>query len=179
MKAAEDYALVLDFLPHGHPFEERRIPVAQVVGEKHFSLLEVIPKKGVFLIPGQRVYIGEDKRDEIHHVKGRVNVRDLTQTARAELEIVVKNVVELDEAKYIDFFNRAVPITTRLHQLELLPGIGKKHMWKILEERRYEKFKDFEDLKSRVELLPDPKQTIIKRIIEELDNSDKYKVFTY
>ncbi len=179
MKAAESYALVLDFLPNGHPFEESRMPVAQVLGETHFSLLEVIPKKGVFLVPGQKVYIGEDKREEIHHVKGRINVSELTQTAKAELEMVIKNIVEANEQKYVDFFNKSVPITTRLHQLELLPGIGKKHMWKIIEERRYEPFKSFDDLKERVELLPDPKQSVIKRIIEELDNTDKYKLFTF
>ena len=178
MKYAEEFAMVLDFLPHGHLSEERRIPVAQVIGEKHFSLLEVIPKKGVFLVPGQRVYIGDEKREEVHHVKGRVKVRELTHTARAELERVIGEIVDTNVQDYINFFNRAIPITTRLHQLELLPGIGKKHMWKIIEERRYEVFKDFDDLKGRVELLPDPRQAIIKRIVEELDDTDKYKLFT-
>ena len=179
MKVTEDFAIVLDFLPNGHPFEERRIPVAQVLGENHFSLLEVIPKKGVFLSPGQRVYIGEEKRDEIHHVKGRIPVNKLTHTAKAELDMVIKNIVETNEGRYVNFFNKSIPISTRLHQLELLPGIGKKHMWKIIEERRYEPFKNFEDLKQRVELLPDPKMSIIKRIIEELDDTDKYKLFTF
>ena len=179
MKQTETFAVVLDFLPHGHPFEERRLPVAQVIGEKHFSLLEVIPKKGIHLIPGQRVYIGEEKREEIHHVKGRVRVRNLTRTASAELEIVIGDIIDNNENDYVNFFNKSIPITTRLHQLELLPGIGKKHMWKIIEERRYEPFKDFKDLKERVELLPNPRQAIVKRIIEELDESDKYSLFTF
>jgi putative nucleotide binding protein len=51
-------------------------------------------------------------------------------------------------------------------------------MWKIIEERRYEPFKSFKDLQERVELLPDPKQAVIKRILEELGESDKYKLFT-
>ena len=120
MRQSEEFALVLDFLPHGHPFEEKRIPVAQVIGEKHFSLLEVIPKKGVFLIPGQKVYIGDEKREEIHHVKGRIKVRNLTRTARAELEMVIGNIIDDNEGDYVTFFNKSIPITTRLHQLELL-----------------------------------------------------------
>jgi putative nucleotide binding protein len=92
--------------------------------------------------------------------------------------MVVGNIVDASVNDYIAFFNKSIPITTRLHQLELLPGIGKKHMWKIIEERRYEPFKDFDDLKSRVELLPNPRQAIIKRIVEELDDTDKYNLFT-
>ncbi|PIO00334.1 DUF655 domain-containing protein [archaeon CG10_big_fil_rev_8_21_14_0_10_43_11] len=178
MKQTETQAIVLDFLPHGHPFEERRIPIAQVVGLQHFTILEVIPKKDVFLKPGDDVYIGEDKREKIHHVKGRVKIKDLTRTAQAELKSVIEEVVTRDEKKYVDFFNKSGPISTRLHQVELLPGIGKKHMWKIIEERRYEPFESFKDLQERVDLLPDPKQAIVKRILEELDDLDKYKLFT-
>ncbi len=178
MKQTENYAIVLDFLPHGHPFEERRVPIAQVIGENHFTLLEVIPKKDVFLKSGEKVYIGEEKRDQIHHVKGRIRVKDLTTTGRSELKMVIESLVDRDEQKYVEFFNKSGPISTRLHQIELLPGIGKKHMWKIIEERRYDNFKSFKDLQERVELLPDPKQAVIKRILEELDETDKYNLFT-
>jgi len=45
----EDFAYVLDFMPYGHPDDKRPIhkrePLAQVVGEKYFTLLEVSIKK--------------------------------------------------------------------------------------------------------------------------------------
>ena len=75
------------------------------------------------------------------------------------------------------FFNNAGPISTRMHQMELIPGIGKKHMWEIIETRREKPFESFEDLKERVKLIPDPKKAVIKRILDELDNKDKYKIF--
>jgi len=64
-----------------------------------------------------------------------------------------------------------------MHSLELLPGLGKKHMWQILEERRGEPFKSFEDLKDRVKLMPDPEKIIIKRILKELDREEKHYIF--
>ena len=70
----EDRAIVLDFLPHGYAFDDGMIktPIAQALGIGHLSVLELIPKKGVFLQPQQEVYIGDGKRDEIHHVKGKI-----------------------------------------------------------------------------------------------------------
>ena len=64
-----------------------------------------------------------------------------------------------------------------MHQLELLPGLGKKHMWQIIEARRDKPFEDFSDLKNRVKLMPDPEKTIIKRILQELEGSEKHRIF--
>ena len=64
-----------------------------------------------------------------------------------------------------------------MHQIELLPGLGKKHMWEIIEERKVEPFKDFEDIKKRVKLMPDPKKIIISRIISEITGDEKHHLF--
>ncbi len=174
----EEHAIVLDFLAHGHALEGRGSPVAQVLGLNHFTLLEVAPKKEVFLRPHDKVYLGHEKRDKIHHIIGKVDLARLTNTAQEELRFVIRKLVEEDEKKFVKFYNYAQAVSTRQHSLELLPGIGKKHMWKIVEEREYEPFKSFEDIKERVELMPDPKEAIVKRIILELENKDKYKFFT-
>ena len=65
----------------------------------------------------------------------------------------------------------------RMHQLELLPGFGKKHMWEVLEARKEKPFENFDDLKKRVKLLPDPKVVVIKRIMMELEGNEKYKIY--
>ncbi len=65
----------------------------------------------------------------------------------------------------------------RMHQLELLPGLGKKHMWEILEARKEKLFADFEDLRTRVKLLPNPRQVVIKRILSEIEGKEKYQIF--
>ncbi|MFH0752649.1 MAG: DUF655 domain-containing protein [archaeon] len=178
----EEYAIILDFLPNGYPFDtkpaHRKLPVAQAIGEKTFALLELAPKKEVNLQPNQRVYVGEGKRDEIHHIVGRILLDRLTQTARGELDFVIKELVTNNPQPFLDFFNKCGSINARRHQLELLPGIGKKHMWEILEQRKEKPFENFDDIKKRIKLLPNPEKSVIKRILLELNEDDKYKIFT-
>jgi putative nucleotide binding protein len=182
MKEREEFAVVLDFLPHGYPFDNRpshrKTPVAQAISKTNFSLLEIVPKKGITLQPNQEVYIGDGKRDEVHHVSGRLQMSKLTMTARGELEHVIEAQVRANESRFVEFFNKAGPISTRRHQIELLPGIGKKHMWEIIEERRDKDFESFDDIKKRVSLIPDPLKSVIRRILMELNEEDKYKIFT-
>lgn len=178
----EDFAIILDFLPNGYPFDprplHRKTAIAQALSKKYYTLLELIPKKGFSLQPQQEVYIGEGKREEIHHVAGRLSGDKLTHTARGEIEIILQKLVEAEPQRFLDFFNKAGPLSTRMHQLELLPGIGKKHMWQILERREEKPFESFEDIKSRVPLIPDPIKCVIKRIIMEMNGEDKYKIFS-
>jgi len=177
----EEYAIVLDFLPHGYPFDNtpgyKKTAIVQAIGKKHLTLLEAVPKKGTKLDIQDEVYLGEGKREKIHHVIGKLEPDKLTATARSELKHVVKEIVEAEESKFVEFFNKAQPLTTRMHVLELLPGLGKKHMWVIVEERRVEDFKSFKDLKERVKLMPDPSKIVIKRILSELDGNEKYNLF--
>jgi len=177
----EEVVIILDFLQHGYPLDSRpmhqKTPIVQAIGKDHFTLLELVPKKGVFLQPFEEVYIGEGKRDKIHHIIGKLSLDKLTQTAKMEINEVIQGIVEKNEERFVKFFNTAGPINTRRHQIELLPGVGKKHMWEIIELRKEEEFKDLNDIKDRVNLMPDPKKVIIKRILAELDEEDKYKLF--
>lgn len=175
----EEKAVVLDYLEHGYPFDASPIksPIAQALGLEHLTILELIPKKGIFLQPHEEVYIGEGKREKIHHIKGRISAQKLTATARSELKHIIEEIVSKKEERFIRFFNEAQPLSTRMHQLELLPGLGKKHMWEILEARKEKPFENFEDLKKRVKLLPAPKMIVVKRIISELEGNEKYKIF--
>ncbi len=173
----DDWAIVLDFLPHGYYGMKISQPVAQVLGEKFFSLLEVIVRENTHMKVGQRVYIGEGKREEIKFIKRRIDFKDLTGGAKEEVEDIVKNLVGSNPERFLEFFNKAGPITTRLHQLELLPGIGRKHLWAILSEKKEKDFESFEDLKKRVAMLPEPENMIIRRIMDELKDKDKYRVF--
>ena len=180
-RSKEETAVVLDFLPNGYHYDERPMymknPIAQSIGSEHFVLLELVPKKDVHLQPFEEVYIGDGKRDKIHHIVGKMEVRKLTATAKSQLEFIIKDIIKKNEKKFIDFFNRAQPLSTRMHQLELLPGLGKKHMWQIIGARDEKSFESFADLKNRVKLMPDPEKAIIKRILLELEGNEKHKIF--
>ena len=181
MTNKEEFAIILDFLPNGYPFDKRplhkKTPIAQALGKETLVLLELVPKKDIFLQPYEEVYIGEGKRDKVHHIIGKILPNKLTETARTELSFVITDIVLKNQHQFVDFFNKAGPITTRRHRLELLPGIGKKHMLEILEVRDQGPFKDFADIKTRVKLIPDPEKVIVKRILLELEGNEKYYLF--
>ncbi len=181
MRQKEEEAIVLDFLPNGYPFDNRpmhlKTAIVQAIGKENFTLLELVPRKGIHLQPYEEVYIGEAKRERIHHINGKIDVQKLTQTAKSELKHVITDLVKKHEVRFIEFFNKAQPVSTRMHVLELLPGVGKKHMRQIVDERRIELFKDFKDLKERVKLMPNPTTAIEKRILLEIEGKEKHYLF--
>jgi putative nucleotide binding protein len=179
----EDYVYVLDYLPKGRgdlPPHKRHSTVYGV-GENQFTLLELIPKNNVLIAIGERIYVGKDpkKRNKINKIKGRVNYEDMTATAHGEMTYVLLDVVRNKMDHFIKFYNEAPAISTRFHVLELLPGLGKKMMHDILDERRKQPFSSFEDMTNRIDFLRAPDKLIAKRIELELtDPNQKYRLFT-
>lgn len=176
-------AIVLDVLMKGHPDDPRppfkREPIVQAVGLEQFKLLELVPKPTVTINLYDRVYIGDSERDRIERVKRRISYDELTQTARGELPFIIEQLVKEREQDFVAFFNKSISITPRLHMLHLLPGIGKKLMWEILEARNRKPFTSFADISTRIKALPHPEKMIQARIMEELQDPDvKYHVFT-
>lgn len=176
-------AIVLDVLAKGHPEDPRppykREPLVQAMGLEQFKLLELVPKPNVLIELHESLYIGDGEREKIERVKRRIGYDELTQTARGELPFMVEKVVRKREHDFVQFFNTAVPITPKMHMLHLLPGIGKKLLWEILDTRTRKPFESFADISNRIKSIPHPEKMIISRILEELVNKDvKYHVFT-
>ncbi len=184
-KKYEEYAVVLDFLARGKQKPRDKVPlyakepIVQAVGEGFFTLLELVPYKFTSFTIRERIFIGKgDKRKKIDHVKKRISHDSLTASAKFELLPVIEKIINREEKRFLNFFNTAKPITTRMHQLELLPGVGKKLMWDIINELKKGPFSDFENLKQRVKIL-DPKKLIAKRILTEIQNeTEKHRIFT-
>jgi len=183
-KRYEEYAYVLDFLPHGRPgFRPagragyRAGALIQCIGEDFFTLLEALVKEGLVLKPNDRVYVGKEAREEVTYIIGRIGFDELTAAAKAELPSVITRIVLNREQWFVNFFNTARAITPRMHALELVPGIGKKYMWQVINEREKRPFESFEDLQKRTEL-PNPVKLIAKRVMEELEGQSKYRLFT-
>ncbi|WP_049986942.1 DUF655 domain-containing protein [Halobellus rufus] len=176
------YAVVLDHLPHGRADDDRprhrKSPLAYVIGERDFRLFEVTLTDDADVSIGDRVVIGPtEARDVVSGFK-QVMYDDLSNTATAELEYAIEEIVDANERRFVDFYNDAQPITLRLHQLNLLPGIGKKLRNNVLDQRKRGPFESFEELEERVSGLHRPKEVLVERIIEELRDDDlKYKAF--
>lgn len=182
-KKFEDYAYVLDCMARGQlsggrPSYRAELLV-QLIGESFFTLLEAVPRSDSTISELDRVYIGKTGvREKISHIIGRTEYGGLTSTAKIELPVAIESIVASNKSNFLQFFNTAQAVTTRMHSLELIPGIGKKFTWSILEARERKPFESFEDLKERIGL-SDPAKLIVKRILEELvEKNIKYRLFT-
>ncbi len=173
----EEYALVLDFLPHGKALEGKQEPVAQVLGESFFTLLEVALKPNISVNIFDRVYIGKDVRDKVERIRSRLTYKDLTNVGQQEVEKTVRKILTSHEQEYVGFLNRAGSINIRIHSLELLPGVGNKNLESFISEREKTPFVSFEDINNRMPHLQQVEEIILHRIIQELKAEEKYYLF--
>ncbi|MFB6188528.1 MAG: DUF655 domain-containing protein [Halapricum sp.] len=172
-------AVVLDYLPHGRSDDERpqyeKEPLAYAVSTQDFQLFELVLEADADISIGDR--IPADRGDGVERLR-TIGYDDLPGGARSELEYAIEDIIDADEQRFVDFYNDAQPITTRLHALNLLPGIGKKLRNNILDKRKRRPFESFDDLEARVNGLHDPKDVLVERILEELREEDlKYRIF--
>ena len=177
----EEYAYVLDYLQHGRTSADKprhlALPTVQVIGESYFTLLEAEVRAGTQANLHERVYIGKERREKINRIIGRIGYSDLTANAKAELLPVLKKLIINQEQRFVTFFNNSQAITPRMHALELLPGIGKKSMWQIINAREKKAFSNFKDIENRTSI-GDPVKVIAKRILDELGGGEKYRIFS-
>jgi putative nucleotide binding protein len=176
----EEYAYVLDYLPYGRSSDKSRhlvVPTVQIMGEQFFTLLEAELKVGATVVTDERIYIGRERREKVDRIITRINYDQLTANAKAEVVPLVDELVKKQEKRFVDFFNNSQPVTPRMHSLELLPGIGKKSMWTIVNTREKKQFSSSKDIQDRTGLT-DMHKIIVKRILEELTTESKYRLFT-
>ncbi|WP_136715171.1 DUF655 domain-containing protein [Halorientalis salina] len=173
--------VVLDYLPHGSAEDDRpqyeKSPLAYVLTVDEFKLQELVLETDPDVQIGDRLDLDRGGDGPIKRRRD-IEYDDLPSGARSEIDYVVEEIVTGNEDRFVDFYNEAQPITLRLHQLNLLPGIGKKLRNNLLDERDRRPFQSFSDLESRVSGLHNPKEVLVERILEELREDDlKYRTF--
>lgn len=174
----EEYAYVLDFIQRGKSttVRAREGIIIQAIGEEHLTLLELLGIQNMSFEVGERLYIGREGRDKVISVLGRLEYKDISQSAKNELTNIIEKIVIANEKRFVDYINMAPPITPRIHALELIPGIGKTYMMTIIKERDKKKFESFADIQNRVGLR-DPAKLIAKRIIDEIAGEERRNLF--
>ena len=183
----EEFAVILDFLPQGNPFdkhpEHKRSPIAQVIGDKYFTLYEIVVPEGEYFEIGEKIYVGPEYigRGPIKSVSEPISYQDLTTVAKENLPQILAGIIRDKEDVFIKVFNYAEPITLRMHSLELIPGIGKKTLKLLLDERRRKLFESFKDLEDRLSLrgvkLHNIENLLAGRIIMEIKGEERYYLF--
>ncbi len=177
----ENYAIILDYLPNGRQTERgfHREPLALAIGEDELKLFELVPRPSVALTAATRVPLvaAPGSPSPIDHVRRRIGYDELTVAGRTELTSALEGIVKRHSERYLRFFNEAPAVSRRFHLLELLPGIGKKTVQQIVDERKSAPFASFEDIETRVHL-KNPERLIVGRIEQELSGvDDKYRLF--
>lgn len=177
-KKYEEFAYVLDFIPHGRStiIKGREGPIVQAIGEERLTLLEILATEDASLQVGERVAIGKEGRLKIVSVLGKLSYEELTQEAKNELSEVIEIIVKANESKYVAYFNELQAVTPRLHALELIPGIGKTFMLEIVKQRDRQPFTSFDDLQKRIGIR-EPAKAVAKRILEEISGGSRINLF--
>ena len=172
---ATRHAIVIDMTPQTtseQPLE------GTVLSEADFRLYETTFIEGTDVSIGDRLVLAPtEEREEIDAFR-EVGFSDLSNTARNELEYAIDAIIDADPQRFYTVYNEAGPISLRLHQLNLLPGIGTKLRDAILDARKRGPFESFDAVAERVDGLHRPREIVAERIIEELeDESVKYRLF--
>jgi putative nucleotide binding protein len=171
-------AVVLDYLPHGRSDDDRpgyeRASLAHAVADD-FRLFECVLDDAADVSIGDR--IGVDPPGDAVTDAYPIEYGNLSGGAQSELEYVVADLVAADEDRFVEVYNEAEPITLRLHQLNLLPGIGEQLRNAILDARKRRPFDGFDDVADRVDGLHDPEAVLVDRVLKEIREDDlKYRI---
>lgn len=174
--------VILDLLMHGHPEEDRpswaKTAIAQVLTFPDFVLYEVkVNKNSAIQVQEKKTYEEFLNEDKLREVLKKINFDELTNTSKAMIQPILEKEVLNYEEEFINFFNNSTSITPRMHALKLLPGIGQKLMWEIIETRQRQKFVTFQDISDRTSIST-PTKIIAQRIIKELQRDVKYYLFS-
>ncbi|MHA1672972.1 MAG: DUF655 domain-containing protein [Promethearchaeota archaeon] len=167
---------LLDILQHGgvdkagHSWH----PICLIIETPSFRLLEMnLNKKFIPQLKLQQKITYQGTEDS---PLGRVNkvlkYDDLTLASVTSLQLVLETYVKEHEENFVDFINSAGPITLKRHSLEILPGVGKKLMWEIINYREKHPFTSFKEIHENIPGFK-PIEIIAKRIIEELSDEDQ------
>lgn len=169
---------ILDVLEHGHVRDGRRgqFPLVQAIEAPDFNLFELSYKRGAEIKLQDKVVLGPNS--VVGKVRKRLTYHKLTQTSKDLLSSTIEIHIEEAEQLYLSFLNTAGPITTKRHKLSLLPGVGQKLLWEIIDQRNKVPFKSYSDFDERIKSIHNVKTLIAKRILNEIiDDEEKHYLF--
>ncbi|MHA1521603.1 MAG: DUF655 domain-containing protein [Promethearchaeota archaeon] len=149
-------------------------PICQIVETPSFRLLEVQLNKKFIpeLSLQQKIIYQGSENSPLGRVNKILKYDDLTLASITTLQLVLESYVKEHEQNFVEFINSAGPITLKRHSLEILPGVGKKLMWEIINYREKQPFSSFKEIHENVPGFK-PVEVIAKRIIEELSDEDQ------
>ena len=161
----EDWARVIE-----HDTKE---DVVTAMSEKTLGFCRLKVKSGGdLLIPSQRLYICLDsaQRKEVVSILGMARRDRMSNMAKMDLPLVVQMFVEEHASYFVDeFYNKAGPISLKVHGFELLPDVGKKKAGQMVAARNsVGVFASLEELNTSCNI--DAAELLARRFVQELED---------
>lgn len=177
-KRFEEFARVIGVNRRGRSVTSRGRDgtIVTAIGENRFTLLEMIGAEGATFETGERVCVDREQESKVTLVLGKVRYERLSDQARGQIPDTIEKIVDEHEDRFVNYYNKADHLTTRVHALDQFPGIGRAYTKTILEERGRRKFDSFEDITERTGL-DDPRWCIVQRIVEEVTGKTRTCLF--
>lgn len=174
----EEFARVISVNRRGRAVTSRGRDgtIVTAIGENRFTLLEMIGAEGATFEIGERICVDREQESKVTLVLGKVRYERLSDQARAQIRDTIEQIVDEYEDRFVEYYNKADHLTTKVHALDQFPGIGRAYTKTILEERARRKFDSFEDIAERTKL-DDPRWCIVQRIDEEVTGKTRTCLF--
>lgn len=97
-----------------------------------------------------------------------IRKKDLSAEAQESLVEIVRESISMDEAVHLSFFNRAQPITLKMHSYQLLPGIGKSSAQQWVQKRGSMGWHDLQGVTDAIG--QDAASLLAERYVQEMDD---------
>lgn len=97
-----------------------------------------------------------------------IRKKDLSSEAQESLGDIVLESILMDEAVHLSFFNRAQPITLKMHSFQLLPGIGKSTAQQWVQKRGSMGWHDLQGVTNAIG--QDAAGLLAERYVQEMDD---------
>lgn len=150
-----------------------KVQICTFLGLNHFSLLRIFFQPSINVGYEREIELNNVKMDIIHIQRQRYH--QLSIESKNRLKDVIHLVIDENEDLY-RIFNTARSVKSDLHQLKLLPGLTPQMRFKIIEERKNERFNNLKDISNRIS--KDITQVIAARILKELQGYSSYYLFS-
>ena len=177
-KRYEEFARVISVNRRGRAVTSRGRDgtIVTAIGENRFTLLEMLGAEGAVFEIGERICVDREQETKVTLVLGKVRYERLSDQARGQIRDTIEQIVDEYEDRFVEYYNKADHLTTKVHALDQFPGIGRAYTRTILEERARRKFDSFEDIAERTGL-DDPRWCIVQRIDEEVTGKTRTCLF--
>ena len=177
-KKYEEMVRVLDFRTRQRSMTVRgkKGIILTTIGETKFTLLEVLGSEGASFEVGERLDVSKESRSKIDSVLGKLEYERIPSGAKDAIPRIVREIVEDSEERFVMYINRAEPLTPRTHALEIIPGVGRKLLKTIIDERTRSPFESYDDVEERAGL-KDPITRIVQRVMDEITGVTRMSIF--